>query len=99
MQEQRKTLTTADNTIKLGLVGPHQLEIGGTFGGGTLTPYGYDKELGQGAQLQIDGTAYSTTGDDSIVCSAADSQWVLSGSTGASVTIVAKPISSSVVQG
>ena len=92
MQPQTITLTTANNTKQLALDGPHQLEIGGTFGSGTLTPYGYSEALGQGAQLQIDGSPYSTAVKDSIICSAAYSQWVLSGSTGATVTIIATPI-------
>ncbi|WP_299083075.1 hypothetical protein [uncultured Paraglaciecola sp.] len=98
MQKQVLTLTTADNIKRIALEGPHQVEIGGTFGSGTVTPYGYSEEIGKGAQLQLDGSAYSTTAADSLTASAAYSQWELTGSTGATVTMVFTPIKQAVIR-
>ena len=90
------TLTDANPAQRLAVEGPHRIDIAGAFGGGTVTPYSYTKEAGRGAQLVLDGAAYSTTATDYYRSESPFTDYVLTGATGASVQIIATPIISSV---
>lgn len=86
------TLTDANPTQRLAVEGPHRIDIAGTFGGGTVTPYSFTEEAGRGAQLVLDGAAYSTTVTDYYRSESPLTDFELTGSTGASVQIIATPI-------
>lgn len=90
------TLTDADPAQRLAVDGPHRIDIVGTFGGGTVTPYSYTEEAGRGAQLVLDGTAYSTAVADYYRSESPLTDYELTGATGGSVQIIATPIISSV---
>ena len=96
MTEQVITLTTADPIQTLAVDGPHKIDIAGTFGGGTVTAFSYTTEAGKGAQLQLDGSAYSATATDYYKSECPNTQFELAGSTGADVKIIATPIVASV---
>ena len=96
MKEVVIELTTAEPQKILAVDGPHRIDIVGTFGGGTVTPYSYTEEAGRGAQLVLDGTAYSTAVADYYRSESPLTDYELTGATGGSVQIIATPIVTSV---
>lgn len=95
MQPLEYTLTQANPRILMGLNAPHSVEIFGTFGGATVTPYLYNrgKTDGKGTQVQLNGSNYSTTAADEYK---ADGQSIIYEATSASgiteIKIVVTPL-------
>ena len=96
MKEVVIELTTAEPQKILAFDGPHRIDIVGTFGGGIVTPYSYTTAAGRGAQLRLEGTNYSTATNDYYRSESPQTDFELTGSTGASIQIIATPIITSV---
>ena len=86
-EEQVFTLTTAAPSIKVALDGPHRVDLIGTFGGGTITHYSFTNAAGRGAAVH----AVSTV-DDAYASQTPYSEFVIAGSTGATVQAIFTPI-------
>ena len=92
MKETAITLTTAEPNQVLAIDGPHRIDITGAFGGGTVTPYSYTNTAGRGSQYKLDGQGYSTAAEDYYRSESPRTEFVLSGSSGATVQVIATPI-------
>lgn len=80
-------LTTAAPAAKKAMNGPHSVNITGTFGSGTIVEYGYTVKGGRAEGVETGITAVRT-----YISESPYSEFVMSGSTGATVTIVFTPI-------
>lgn len=80
------TLTTAAPSQQVQFSGDYKVDIGGTFGSGTVTHFSFTDVAGQGEALET-ATATKTYASE-----CPHSEFVIAGSTGATVSIVLTPI-------